>query len=680
MTADYSFERRHFGPAFELAYFIHASKEVAFFVAEDALDSLASTLCHQEKNRKPPARLQGFLKWGERARPVRKTARLDEQQMLQWLVYKHSETWERKTEEGKGLYLPTEEDMVVRYVAHLVFLTTRSGSFYVTLAVGSLLHQFNRRSTRLFYDVLTQSDSARMKDTSYIGKQRLELLEKVSRRFGEMIRTVGGPGDEKQFHMQETSPRLNELVRESLQRFTPWGTACVVGPRFEVTDIPGLYLSEEGVEAEELIELNRMHTVLDPVCFSRFAGGLSGYIKTLPDTDQDKSCDYDRLEERLRVPSFSSPPGRTPRGDRFAPPGLGDEDYIRLERTLEARAHRRRNFTPKRIAIYVDDVLTCSFDPEKTKRVRQMIGAGVVEVRGRDEAGELILATLPASYGEDDRAPRGGTIVHPGGQKITIRLTPAGDAGGATNSSWLEVSFAKRGLMRSAHRLARTAWSGVAGGGAGGEGGREAHVWRRAGAITAGMAAALMLAAVFLIWRRPGPLPPSREVAPPEQAALSRGDEGGGREEPVITTTPPPPPPETPPAPKRSSPPPARAAWRTDREAALLAVPLELTRGESRVVGASRRDAKVVVSLPLYDERGRAYTRYRVTLSSGESRLWQQTLRAPKVSLTGYTHTLELALFAQRLRVPGPYVLAAEGRAEGPWRPVGKVALSLHDR
>jgi hypothetical protein len=679
MTTDYSFERRHFGPAFELAYFIHASKEIAFFVAEDALDSLASTLCHQKKNRKPSARLQGFLKWGERSRPVRKTAGLDEQQMLQWLVYKHSETWERKTEEGEGLYLPTEEDMVVRYLAHLVFLTTRSGSFYVTLAVGSLLYQFNRRTARLFYDVLTQSDSARMKDTSYIGKQRLMLLEKVSRRFGEMILTVRGAGDEKQFQMQETSPRLNELVRGSLQRFTPWGTACVIAPRFEVTDIPGLYLAEEGVEAEELIELNRMHTVLDPVCFARFAGGLSGYIKTLPDTDQDKSCDYDRLEERLSIPRFSPPPGQTPRGDRFQPPGLGGEDYIRLERTLEARAHRRRNFTPKRISVYVDDVLTRSFDPEQTKRIRQLIGAGVVEVRGRDEAGELILATLPAYYGEDERAPRGGTIVHPGGQKITIRLTPAGDAGGATDSSWLEVSFAKRGLMRSAHRLARTAWSAVAGRWAGEEAGLEAHGRRRAWAITAGVAAALMLAAVFLIRRVPGPPPPPREVAPAEQVALPKGDEGGRRDEPVITTTPLPTP-ETQPAPKRSSPELARAAWRTDREAALLAVPLELTRGESRVVGASRGDAKIVVSLPLYDERGTAYTRYRVTLSSGESRLWRQTLRAPKVSLTGYTHTLELALFAQRLKAPGPYVLAAEGRAKGPWRPVGKVTLSLRDR
>src|SRR2546429_1298430 len=104
---------------------------------------------------------------------------------------------ERQTERGEGLYLPTEEDMIVRYLEHLVFLTLRRGSFYVTLVVGALLHQFNRRETRLFYDILTQNDPARMKDTGYIGKQRLEMLEIISKRFGQMIRTAKSRADEK---------------------------------------------------------------------------------------------------------------------------------------------------------------------------------------------------------------------------------------------------------------------------------------------------------------------------------------------------------------------------------------------------------------------------------------------------------------------------------------------------
>ena len=58
-------------------------------------------------------------------------------QMLQWLVYRQSEAWERLTERGEGFYLPSEEDLIVRYLEHLVFISLRRGSFYVTLAVGA---------------------------------------------------------------------------------------------------------------------------------------------------------------------------------------------------------------------------------------------------------------------------------------------------------------------------------------------------------------------------------------------------------------------------------------------------------------------------------------------------------------------------------------------------------------
>ena len=37
-------EQDYFARAFELAYFVHVNKEIAFFVAEDALDGLDSML------------------------------------------------------------------------------------------------------------------------------------------------------------------------------------------------------------------------------------------------------------------------------------------------------------------------------------------------------------------------------------------------------------------------------------------------------------------------------------------------------------------------------------------------------------------------------------------------------------------------------------------------------------
>ena len=651
MTTIGSKEQDYFVLAFTLAFYIHVNKEVAFFVAEDAVDGLASTLGRQGENRKPSERLRGYLKWGERTRPLRKTVRLSEAQMLQWLVYRQSEPWERETERGEGLYLPTEEDLIVRYVEHLVFLTLRRGSFYVTLAVGALLHQFSRRETRLFYDILTQSDLARMKDTSYIGKQRLEMLEKVCQRFGHMIRTVTSPGDEKHFVTRPTTRLVTDLVKDSLRRFAPWGATCVVGQGFDVTDIPGLYFSEAGPQDEELIEMNRIHAVLDPDCFARFAEGLSKYVPTLTDGDQDRGCNYDKPDERLAVPEFSNFRPGTPRGDRLQSPKLTREDFIRLRRTLDARAQRRKAFSPQQLSVYVDDVPIFSFDPKTTRRVRHTIGAeaGVIEVRGRDAAGELTLAMLFLHDGEFS-----DSVVHPGGQKVTVRLKPAPETDGAVRGVQLEVSYAERGLMRAVSRL-----------------GDSSLAWLSAGRyrwLTAGAAMALVIAALTVVfWRLP--LTPE-QVKEKEQVEVKP---------PVMPATPSPTP-----KPVRgieeAKPLLARATWSTDREAALHAIAVEPTRGEARMIDLSRGETKIVLSLPPYDEGGQAYSRYRLKLFAAESQLWQQPLRAPKASLTRYSQILVLSLSTRRLPETGLYDLRVEGYAQGVWRPLGHLALRPKDR
>lgn len=674
MTNDANKELHYFRLAFELAYCIHVNKEVAFFVAEDALDGLHSMLGLQEKNRKGPELLRGFLKWGERTRPIRKTLKLSERQMLQWLVYKESESWERQTERAEGLYLPAEEDLIVRYIEYLVFISLRRGSFYVTLAVGGLLHQFDRRETRLFYDILTQSDSARMKDMSYVGKQRLEVLEKVQQRFGQMIQTAKRPGDEKHFVMRPTTQRVINLVKECLQRFTPWETTCVIDQGFDVTDIPGLYFSETNSDDEEIVEMNRVHTVLDPVCFARFADGLSKYVRTLPDNDPDRGCNYDSPDERLVVPQFSDFPSGAPRGDRFRPPGLTREDYIRVERTLDARAQRRRVFAPDQLCIYIDGVLSYSFDPIMTTRVLQRVQeeARVIEVRGRNESGELTLATLLLSDGHVHGAFK-DSVVRPGGQVLTVKLTPIRRPVGAAEAMQLEVSYKETGLVRTVSRVARRAWSGLTGGLRNGQV-RLSLKRRDIRWAKAVVAASVIIAVSVMVWRQFQLPPQQKEATTAEQMGQPQNVEQVKEARPATSASPSPTPGQSR-APKEMSPLIARAAWGTDKAAALNAISVETTRDDSRSVDLSREGAKAILSFPLYDDEGRKYSHYRLTLSSKGVRLWQQTLSAPKVSLTGYAHILVLTLFTRRLPDNGPYDLQVEGRNPGGWRHLGSIQL-----
>ena len=657
--------------AFELAYFIHVSKEVAFFVAEDALDELPLMLGNQEKNRKPADRLSGFWKWGERSRPIRQTVRLSESQMLQWLVYKQSESWERQSETGSGLYLPTEEDMILRYLEHLVFLTLRRGSFYVTLAVGQLLHQFDRRETRLLYDILTQSDSARMKDMSYIGKQRLELLGRICQRFDHMVQTVKIPGREKQLVMRPTTGSATSLVLECLRRFTPWDTSCVLRPGFDVTDIPGFYFQTESVD-EDPIEMDRIHTLLDPTCLARFVEGLRKYARQLPDDNQDKGCNYDSLNEELMVPEFSNFPGGSSRGDRFEPPRLTPADYVRLDRTLDARVRRRRTFAPQHLSVYVDNVLTESFDSRRRNRVQFEIGpeAGVIEVRGRDDLGTLTLAILLVEF---DQLQIGGSFrdstVSPGGQKVEIRMTPIWNGQREAKGALVKVDYANlHSLQRVAGpmRRAMVALSSILPGHSAVSPGSE----RKVAFLLKASAAIALLAVFILTWFILRPSQP--EIMTPEQAGQPTIEEQKPSPPLISSKTPE----QTQPATKVAPPLIARATWSSDPQAALRAIPAEPTRSEVKKVDASRHQQELLVSLPLYDDGGRTYSRYRITLAEPAKTLWQQTLRAPKVSLTGHAHILDLTLVTQRLAKGIQYELRVEGWTRKSWQQIGHLFVS----
>lgn len=656
MTRADNKDNRYFGLAYELAYFIHVDKETACFVAEDALDQLPMMLGKQESYRKPSGLLSGFWKGGERSRPIRRTLKLNDPQMLQWLVYEHSESWEREAERGEGLYRPTEEDMIVRYLKHLVFITLRLGSFYVSLALGQLLHQFDRRQTRLFYDILTQSDSARMKDMGYIGKQRLELIRRISQRFDGIIQTTKTPQGERQIVAQPTTPSILELVNECLRRFTPWETSCTIEAGFDVTDIPGLYFSGADTD-EDRIEMDRIHTVVDPDCFARFVEGLRQYARNLPDDSLDRGCNFD-TPNQLAVPRFSNFSNGPSRNDRSQPPSLTKADYVRLRRTLDARARRRKSFTPNRLSVYVDDTPAQFIDLSRANRVEFSIGpeAGVIVVRGSDEQETLTLATLLMEF---DRIPIGGTfkdsVVHEGGQRIEVQLTPVRNASGEVESAQVLVSYAETRLMRSISRTTRENQPEIS----------ERPGQRYAWVLRTCVMLALTAAATIFVWFQFRST--QKDVSPSQQAEQPSTEEGT----PVPPAIPPGPP-QQPPT-KDFARALARATWSNDPQSALRSIPIEPTRGEVKEIDLSQRQTQEFLRIPAYDRDGVKYSHYRITVVATGKRRWKQTLRAPSISMTSNSYVLDLVLFPSRMSGKDPYELQLEGRTQSGWKVLGHI-------
>jgi hypothetical protein len=318
--------------------------------------------------------------------------------------------------------------MIIRFTKHLVRITLRRNSFYVTLGVGQLIYDYATSEVRRLYEFLMQ-DPKRFKDNPYLRRRRKVLMREIQDRFADKVQTVTSPEQGERLLTQPATPSLIKLVQECFRRFMPWGIKCVLPEPFSWT-IPALVFSGDDPDKEHPIETRRVHTILHPDCFARLARGLG----------------LDAPEERLAVPQFFYSTSGGTRGDRFHPPKLEEADYLRLQRNREELARRQKSFLARRLIVYADGIECASFDPRQTPHVRFDIGpeVDVIEVRGQDAQGELTLTTLlvrcydiPAGESCESWA------VLDGGQKIAMRLTPQWDEDGELEAAHLEISYAE---------------------------------------------------------------------------------------------------------------------------------------------------------------------------------------------------------------------------------------------
>src|SRR5437899_1836750 len=104
---------------FQLAFFILCDRSTAIHVVTYALNKL--TVQHSREQKRAYWR-DKYLK-GRITRITR-----ENRDALQWLIYFESESYEKKHEE---LGQQTLRDMIIRYVKHLVQISTPMSAFYV---------------------------------------------------------------------------------------------------------------------------------------------------------------------------------------------------------------------------------------------------------------------------------------------------------------------------------------------------------------------------------------------------------------------------------------------------------------------------------------------------------------------------------------------------------------------
>jgi hypothetical protein len=375
----YATEDERVRKAYELAYFIHGDKRIALSIVAEAMAKLEVASAAQDK------RL--YYRPGRRSslQGSRTKMSLSELHLLQRLVYIESEPFEKERERfggGTG-----EVQMTIHFVKHLVRITVKRSSFYVTLGLSRMLHRFSTPETMEIYNVVVQ-DPDRVRDDSYYRSRKGRLLKELKERFGHFLQINRGPHGEERFQTQKVTDQLASLVCQCLNLFTPWMTPCVVPAGFNpICDtLPQLSFKGDDPDEEHPIEICRCHSVLHPDCFSRLTEALR----------------FGSPRQRLEVPKFFLSQGEHSKGaqpprssrddhDRRRPPDLEEEDLAAIKSQLAERAARRRLASGGLLRVLVDGTERGRLDPRSSSRIRIEApqGAELVEVRGTDDRGEF---------------------------------------------------------------------------------------------------------------------------------------------------------------------------------------------------------------------------------------------------------------------------------------------------
>jgi hypothetical protein len=424
--------------AFDLAYFIHRDAELSLTITMQALAKLE--LAVEAQDRRRYYNLRGRVFSGK-VQKLRTKVSVNEAHLLQRLVYIESEVHERRQEQSPGGNELQEEDMIVRFVKHLVKIAVRRNSFYVTAGLSRLLYNYTTAEAMDIYGLVVQEPD-RAKDDHYYRSRKKRLMEELQERFGGFLRTVRGNRGEERFQHSEDPSKMAGLVRECLDLFTPWNTRCVVPDRFDPTSDPLSQLLFQGGEPdnEHAVETRRIHSILHPDCFRRLSRALG----------------FGTPDGRLAVPQFFLENGTSNdnprRGSRHRPPGLNEQQRRAVLEGLADLAARRRKVSTGLLSIRVDGVETAQLDPVRTSTVRLELPRGVESIEVYVDT--LLLAVCLLSYGKHANAQQ-CSIVLEGGQEISFEVSVLGDGQNEESEALVEVCYKEKDPIRSTLLFAR---------------------------------------------------------------------------------------------------------------------------------------------------------------------------------------------------------------------------------
>jgi len=318
--------------------------------------------------------------------------------------------------------------MVVRYVKHLVQMTTAMSSFYVNVGLQRLLYDYNTSEAQRAYESLTEH---------YPGAEEYRrikgvLMKQLETRFPTLLKTCRVNHGELRFEAFDTQEECSDWVNGCLEFFTPWSTSQFCSRVADLGSGTGSLAAQLFGEAREgthrdVIEAYCCHMFIDPLCY----GWLSARIG------------LDAPRERLAVPRFYLNAGAGDKdqsgGSQVKVSKLTQEERRQILDQLAEEKLQRKQVTATSFAVVVDgaEYARIDLDGESTLRCEIQEGAKLIEIWMHGQGKRFLLATHWIEYTEWNGIADARAVVALGnGRELLLELVPVSrtneNAGGAS--------------------------------------------------------------------------------------------------------------------------------------------------------------------------------------------------------------------------------------------------------
>lgn len=400
--------------AFQLAFFIVPDRASAYQIAGRAVEKLGLQRSREKR--------RAYWRIRNAKLRIRRISRPDAD-ALQWLVYLESEECEKEQERNGQ---QTEVDLVIRYIKHLVQLTTSASSFYVNVGLNRLLRNYSTPEVQQVYEFITEHYPA----SEEYRKVKGRLMNRLAARFDPFLKIRTSEYRELRFEVYENQKRWMSLVEECLEAFTPWSTreACLRGSVELKFGDPGSGARHPSFPNHaDGIETNRCHWFMHSPCYGELA----------------KKLGLDPPEERLSVPQFlfnnGDGQGLNPSGSGRKVAPLTEAERQALKDRIDSGEAKRQQALLQPLKIVAQGAVCARLNPvqDQTRQFDIPEGTKLLEVRAEGTGADLTLATHWIDYTEwSGIAASEYRIALKDKRELIFKIVPAGSGteqeGGAT--------------------------------------------------------------------------------------------------------------------------------------------------------------------------------------------------------------------------------------------------------